>query len=57
MIAPLIHYIGTGFDQIKVASILTSLAIVALIMGTARQLQDVSRCYCPCGGSVVDHGC
>ncbi|RLT21807.1 MAG: hypothetical protein DWI30_07035 [Chloroflexi bacterium] len=38
MIAPLIHYIGTGFDQIKVASILTSLGIVALIMGTARQL-------------------
>jgi hypothetical protein len=38
MIAPLIYYIGTGFDQIKVASILTSLGIVALIMGTARQL-------------------
>ena len=38
MIAPLIHYIGTGLDQIKVASILTSLGIVALIMGTARQL-------------------
>ncbi len=38
MIAPLIHYIGTGFDQIKVASILTSLGIVALITGTARQL-------------------
>jgi len=38
MIAPLIYYIGNGFDQIKVASILTSLGIVALIMGTARQL-------------------
>jgi hypothetical protein len=38
MIAPLIYYIGNGFDQIKVASILTSLGIVALITGTARQL-------------------
>lgn len=38
MIAPLIYYIGTGFDQIKIASVLTSVGIVALITGTARQL-------------------
>ncbi len=38
MIAPLIGFIGTGFDQIKVASILTSLGIVALIAGIARQI-------------------
>jgi hypothetical protein len=57
MIAPLIHYIGTGFDQIKVASILTSLGIVALIMGTARQLQDVSSVLLPLRWLVVDHGC
>lgn len=42
MIAPLIYVIGTGFDQIKVASILTSLGIVALITGTARQLSGRS---------------
>ncbi|MFM7679789.1 MAG: ArnT family glycosyltransferase, partial [Roseiflexaceae bacterium] len=38
MIAPLINAIGTGYDQIKVASILTSLAIVAFVTGSVRQL-------------------
>ena len=38
MIAPLINAIGTGYDQIKIASILTSLAIVAFVTGSVRQL-------------------
>lgn len=38
MIAPLLNAIGTGYDQIKIASILTSLAIVALVTGSVRQL-------------------
>lgn len=38
MIAPLLNTIGTGYDQIKIASIFTSLAIVALIAGSVRQL-------------------
>lgn len=38
MIAPLINTIGTGYDQIKIASILTSLLIVGLVVGSVRQL-------------------
>ena len=38
MIAPLLNTIGTGYDQIKIASILTSLLIVGLVVGSVRQM-------------------
>lgn len=38
MIAPLLNVIGTGYDQIKIASIFTSIAIVGLVAGSVRQL-------------------